>query len=94
LEATGFTEYAQWCVDQIPVRSSKKKSASRKLNLVVELERENEAYFAALEALILACLSGQFDPAEVKRRWGNPFKTQPTTKKKKTQPTTKKGKKP
>jgi hypothetical protein len=75
LGATGFTDYARWCFDQIPVRSSKKKSASRKLNLVVEVERENEAYIAALGAMDLAILSGQTDnPAEVKRRWGNPFR--------------------
>jgi hypothetical protein len=57
------------------VKPFKKKSASRKLNLVVEVERENEAYIAALGAMDLAILSGQTDnPAEVKRRWGNPFR--------------------
>ena len=75
LGATGFTDYAQWCFDRIPVGSPRKKIASGDLDLIILEEKYNAAFEAALVAVILANLSGQrANTAEIKRRWGNPFR--------------------
>jgi hypothetical protein len=89
LGATGFSSFARWCVKN----QTWKLHVTYYKNRVALFEAQDRPLSAAiLTACLVQPVNKRKAIAEIHRRWSNPFKTQPTTKKRKTQPSTKKGK--
>jgi len=74
LEVSGLVEYAQWCIEQYPKHSPVYPGVFDLLSQAEALETRDKPT-TSLYVLHIACYTDQVrNVAEIKRRWGNPFR--------------------